>query len=51
MSLYDTNIIKMNSSESRGQEEAACEHAGLHDELFTWVAGLNILNAVAQLLL
>ena len=44
MSLYDTNIIKMNGSESWGQEEAACEHAGLHDhysELFTWVAGLN----------
>ena len=37
-------IIKMSSSESRGQEEAACTtSSGLHEhysELFTWMAGV-----------
>ena len=46
-------LIKTHSSESQGQEEAACMHAssGLRDqysELFTWMAALKFENAVTQ---
>ena len=47
----------MSSSVLQGQEKIkqhACASSGLHDhysELFTWMAGLNFQNAVAQLVL
>ena len=44
----------MSGSESEGQEAACMHTSGLcndYSELFTWMAGLNIYNAVAQPLL